>query len=62
MDLSSIDVTSHNLSKEYTNHKVFSQRSDFMSFYDTLSYTTMGFVSSGVIGIIILNTGCVVDL
>jgi hypothetical protein len=56
MDLSSIDITSPNLGKEYTEHYVFSQLNDFISFYDTLSYTTMGFVSSGVIGVINLNT------
>jgi len=45
-----------NFGKEYTEHCVFNQLSDFISFYDTLSYTTMGFVSSGVIGVINLNT------
>jgi len=56
MDLSSIDNTSPNLGKDFTEHSVFGQLNDFISFYDTLSYTTMGFVSSGVIGVINLNT------
>mgnify|MGYP007049901283 CR=1 FL=1 len=55
MDLSSVDITSPNLGKEYTLHSVFDQLSDFINFYDMLSYTTMAFVSSGVIGVINLN-------
>lgn len=35
------------LEKEYTQHKVFKQLTEFANFYNLLSYTTMGFVSQG---------------
>ena len=44
MDLSLIDITSPNLGKDFIEHNVFNQLDDLISFYDTLSYTTMGFV------------------
>lgn len=41
MDLSLIDITFPDLGKKYIGHYVFDQLDDFISFYDTLSYTTM---------------------
>ncbi len=56
MDFSSLDIHAPNLDKDFTKHRVFAQLDDLMSFYDSLSNTTMGFISSGVIGVINLNT------
>lgn len=56
MDLESLDFNTTNLGKDYKEHSVFNQLDDFISFYDSLSYTTMGFMSGGVIGVINLNT------
>lgn len=44
------------LGKEYTDHKVFRQLSEFADFYDSLAYTTMGFMSQGTKAILNLNT------
>lgn len=57
MDLESLDFDTTNLGKDYKEHSVFNQLDDFISFYDSLSYTTMGFISGGVIDVINLNTG-----
>lgn len=56
MDLSLLNINSPNLGKDFTDHRVFNQLDDSISFYDALSYSTMDFVSSGVIGVINLNT------
>lgn len=45
MDLSSLNINSFNLGKNFTDHRVFNQLDDLISFYDALSYTTMDFVS-----------------
>ena len=44
------------LGKEYNEHVVFEQLSELEEFYDSLSYTTMNFVSSGTKSLINLNT------
>ena len=56
MDLSSLDIHIPNLGKDYKKHHIFSQLDDLIDFYNTLSYTTMGFISGGVTGVINLNT------
>lgn len=56
MDLSTLGNNTHNLDNEFTKHCVFNQLADYIDFYDMLSYTTMGFASTGVIGVINLNT------
>lgn len=56
MELSSLDSNAHNLDEKFTEHNVFSQLSDYIDFYNSLSFTTMGFVSSGVVGVVNLNT------
>jgi hypothetical protein len=44
------------LGKEYTDHNVFRQLSEFIDFYDSLSYTTIGFISQGTEAIVNLDT------
>ena len=56
MDLESLDINTTNIGKDYKEHSVFNQLDDFIRFYDSLSYTTMGFISGGVIGVLNLNT------
>lgn len=56
MDLSSIDLNAPNLSKKYTEHRVFDQLKDHINFYDMLSFTSMGNLTSGLIGVINFNT------
>jgi hypothetical protein len=56
MDLSSININVPNFGKDFTGHHVFNQLDDLINFYEALPYTTMDFVSSGVNGVINLNT------
>lgn len=35
------------LNKEYFEHKIFEQLNEYVSFYDNLSYSVMGFITSG---------------
>jgi len=56
MDLSSLDIHAPNFDKDFTQHEIFSQLDDLINFYDMLSFSTMGFISSGLIGVINLNT------
>ena len=44
------------LGKEYTDHKVFRQLSEFADFYDSLAHATMGFISQGTKAILNLDT------
>mgnify|MGYP007082188063 FL=1 len=44
------------LGKEYTDHKVFGQLSEFAYFYNSLAHTTMGFMSQGTKAILNLDT------
>jgi hypothetical protein len=44
------------LGEEYLNHKVFEQLSEFIDFYNSLSYTTMSFVKLGTQTIINLDS------
>jgi hypothetical protein len=44
------------LGKEYTDHKVFGQLSEFADFYDSLARTTSGFMSQGTKAILNLDT------
>jgi len=44
------------LGKEYTNHKVFGQLTEFAAFYESLAHTTMGFMSQGTKAILNLDT------
>lgn len=56
MDLSSLDIHAPKLGKDYKEHIIFNQLKELIDFYDTLSITTMGFVTGGVIGVANLNT------
>ncbi len=44
------------LGKEYTDHKVFEQLTEFSDFYGSLAYTTMRFMSQGTKAILNLDT------
>jgi hypothetical protein len=46
----------HNLEKEYLEHPVFGQLKELLDFYESLSNTTMGFVSQGTKAILNLDT------
>ena len=54
MDFNSI--LKHNLEKEYLEHYVFGQLKELIDFYDTLSDSTMGFISQGTKAIVNLDT------
>lgn len=45
-----------NLGNEYKNHKIFQQLSEIESFYDFISFSTMGIVNLGTSGILNLDT------
>lgn len=44
------------LGKDYTEHKVFEQLSEFCEFYDSLAFTTMRFMSQGTKAVLNLDT------
>ncbi len=46
----------NDLEKEYLEHSVFQQIKELIKFYDTLSHTTMGFISQGTKAILNLDT------
>jgi hypothetical protein len=54
MDLDSLPK--HNLEKEYLEHAVFGELTEFVGFYEALSNTIMGFVSQGTKAIFNLDT------
>ena len=54
MDLDSLPK--HNLENEYLEHIVFEQLAEFSDFYESLSNTTMGFLSQGTKAIFNLDT------
>lgn len=43
------------LGKEYSDHKVFRQLSEFVNFYDSLAHMTMRFMSPGTKAILNLD-------
>lgn len=51
VDLSSLDIHTPNLGKDFTEHVVFSHLDDLINFYDKLPYSTMGIISGGVSGL-----------
>lgn len=57
MNLDDLDsLPKHNLEKEYLEHPVFEQLTEFIDFYEALSNSTMSMVSSGTKAIVNLDT------
>lgn len=50
------DMPEHNLGKEYINHKVFNELTEYSDFYSRLSFLITGFVSQGTKSIMNLDT------
>jgi hypothetical protein len=51
MNISSINLD-NNLGKEYLEHPLFEQLEKYLDFYDSMSFSIMGFLSQGTQGII----------
>lgn len=52
-----MQIESNNaLSEEYKKHAIFQQIEEYASFYDSLSFSTMGFIKPGAVSIINLDS------